>query len=110
MPAHKVFLGAFALAAGTDSNVLSDENLSMARKFMFDCPATFAGVVTVYVAPKDGALFAACKPLRRFGDSADVTLVAGKMNEVEAGGWESIAIKSAASDTISIPVYAVLEL
>lgn len=112
MGSHKAYLGTLAVTAGTDTNVLSNRLLSSARKLLFDCSgeASFASTVTVLVGPRAGLLFAALGPLRLTPTAADVVLIALKMCEVEAGGWESIALKCGATDTISIPVFAVLEI
>lgn len=111
MGSHKAYLGTLAVSAGTDTNVLSNRQLSMARKLIFDCSgeASFAGTVTVHVGMRAGMAFADLDPLRLGGAAADVTLTANKIVEVEAGGFESVALKCGSSDTISIPVYAVLE-
>lgn len=111
MGSHSVLVGILAVTGGTDTNVIAAKELRMARKLIFDCSgeATFAGAVTVQVAMKEGALFAAHAPLRLSPAAADVTLTAARVVEVpDAGGWESLCLKCAATDTISIPVYAVL--
>lgn len=112
MGSHKAYVGTLSVTGGTDTNVLSNRQLSMARKLIFDCSgeASFAGSVTVLAGMKYGMAFADLDPLRLGAAAADVTLTAAKVVEVEAGGFESIALKCGASDTISIPVYAVLEI
>lgn len=112
MGSHRVLVGTLAVAAGTDTNVVSAKELTMARKLIFDCSgeASFAGAVTVYVGMKEDLLFAALAPLRLTPTAADVVLIAAKVCEVECGGFQSLALKCASSDTISIPVYAVLEI
>lgn len=111
MGSHKAFVGNLVIAnAGTDSNVLSNRQLAMARKLIFDNPAAFTGTVTLRGNPRAGAAFAATKPVRVAG--ADITLVAAKMQEVDAGGFESIAAVSGSAEGAerTILVYAVLEI
>jgi hypothetical protein len=112
MGSQKAYVGTLAVSAGTDTNVLSNRQLSMARQLIFDCSdeSSFAGAVTLYVSPKAGQAYADLAPLRITPTAADVVLIAAKVCVVEAGGFESIALKCASSDTISIPVYAILEI
>lgn len=111
MGSHKVYVGTLAVTAGTDTNVLSKRELAMARQLIFDCAgeASFAAAVTLYAGVRAGLLFAALVPVRITPTAADVVLIAAKVNVVDCGGFESIALKCAGTDTISIPVYAVLE-
>ena len=112
MGSHKAFVGTLAVSAGTDTNVLSRRELAMARQLIFDCSgeASFAGTVTLHGSPKAGVAFADLDPVRIQPAAADVLLTANKVNVVEVGGLESIALKCGSSDTISIPVYAILEI
>jgi hypothetical protein len=112
MGSHKARVGTLSIAAGTDSNVLSNRQLGMARQLIFDCSgeASFASTMTVHVGMKAGMAFADLDPLRITPTAADVVLIANKVNVVEAGGFESVALKAGGTDTVEIPVYAVLEL
>jgi hypothetical protein len=112
MGLHKALVGTLVITAGTDSNVLSVRELSMARALIFDCSgeATFAGTITVLAGVKDDTVFASLAPVRIQPTAADVVLTAAKINIVEWGGYESIGIKASATDTVSIPVYALLDL
>jgi hypothetical protein len=111
MGSHKAFVGNLTIAnGGTDSNVLSNRQLAMARKLIFHNPATFTAAVTLRGNPKAGVAFSDTQPVRV--GAADIALVAAKMQEVDAGGFESIAVVSAGAEGAErvIPVYAVLEI
>lgn len=111
MGSHKAFVGNLTIAnSGTDSNVLSSRQLAMARKLVFDNPSAFTGTVTLRAGAKAGTAFAGTKPVRVAG--ADITLVAAKLQEVDAGGFESVAVVSSGAEGAErvIGVYAVLEI
>jgi hypothetical protein len=112
MGSHKAYLGTLAVTGGTDTNVLSKRELAMARRMIFDCTgeASFAAAVTVYVGMRPNMIFADLAPLRITPTAADVVLIATKVCDVESGGFQSVALKCAGTDTISIPVYAILEI
>jgi len=112
MGSHKAYVGTLSIAAGTDSNVLSNRNLAMARQLIFDCSgeASFAGTMTLHGGMRSGMAYADLDPVRITPTAADVVLIANKINVVEAGGFESIGLKAGATDTVAIPVYAVLEI
>lgn len=112
MGLHKALVGTLVITAGTQSNVITARELAMARALIFDCSgeASFAGAITVVAGVKEATAYGSLAPVRIQPAAADVVLTAAKINVVEWGGYESIGLLAGATDTVSIPVYAILDV
>lgn len=109
---HRAFLGTLTIpSAGTDSNVLANKQLRMARAIVFEnAESAFTGTVSVLAAAEEEAVAADCVPV--YVDGSAVTVGTDRVEQWNISPGSAIMIQSSGAEAADrvVKAYAILDL
>lgn len=110
MSEHAAFVGTLTIPISTtDSNVIVNNQLAMARTLIFESAATaYTGTISLRALGTKDSTFANLLPVKK--NATAVVLTAATRDEWDVGGVRSIAIKSSGAEAAArvVRVYAIL--